>query len=89
MVPAAAEPQHRKSTVLCVRKCCLGRAQGVPWPESEKAAVDVVMQYALQRLGFHVEDIVLFSWSIGGFDSTFAAMAYPDIRYLVRCYLQR
>ncbi len=57
--------------------------QGVPWPESEKNAVDIVMQYAIQRLGFHVEDIVLFSWSIGGFDSTWAAMTYPEIRYLV------
>lgn len=57
--------------------------QGIPWPDSEKNAIDIVMQYAIQRLGFHVEDIILFSWSIGGYNSTWAAMTYPDIRYLV------
>ena len=62
--------------------------QGVPWPESEKNAIDVVMQYAIQRLGFHIEDIILFSWSIGGYSSTFAAMSYPDIRYLVSLFIK-
>ena len=58
-------------------------SQGIPWPDSGKKAIDIVMQFAIQRLGFHVENIILFSWSIGGFDSTYAAMTYPDIRYLV------
>uniref|UniRef100_A0A8C3HIG5 Abhydrolase domain containing 16A, phospholipase n=1 Tax=Chrysemys picta bellii TaxID=8478 RepID=A0A8C3HIG5_CHRPI len=56
---------------------------GVPLPQNEANAMDVVMQYAIHRLGFPPEDIVLYAWSIGGFTATWAAMSYPDISALV------
>nr|XP_025039315.1 protein ABHD16A-like [Pelodiscus sinensis] len=34
------------------------------------AAMDVVLQYAIHRLGFLPEDIVVYAWSIGGFAGT-------------------
>uniref|UniRef100_S4RWJ5 AB hydrolase-1 domain-containing protein n=1 Tax=Petromyzon marinus TaxID=7757 RepID=S4RWJ5_PETMA len=40
---------------------------GVPFPQAEANAMDVVMQYATERLGFQPTQIVLYAWSIGGF----------------------
>ena len=42
-----------------------GFFQGVPGPESERNAVDVVIQYAVEKLGFPVSKIVIYAWSIG------------------------
>ncbi|XP_069491220.1 phosphatidylserine lipase ABHD16A [Ambystoma mexicanum] len=56
---------------------------GVPFPQNEANAMDVVIQYALSRLGFLIEDIVIYAWSIGGFTATWAAMSYPEISALV------
>ncbi|XP_077688939.1 phosphatidylserine lipase ABHD16A [Eretmochelys imbricata] len=56
---------------------------GVPLPQNEANAMDVVLQYAIHRLGFLPEDIVVYAWSIGGFTATWAAMSYPDISALV------
>jgi pimeloyl-ACP methyl ester carboxylesterase len=45
------------------------------------------MQYAIHRLGFKPEQIVVMGWSIGGYAATWLAMNYPDIKGLVRsCY---
>ena len=46
--------------------------------------MDAVVQYAINKLGFEPNNIVLFAWSIGGYAATWAAMAYPDIRFVVR-----
>ncbi|XP_068106507.1 phosphatidylserine lipase ABHD16A isoform X2 [Hyperolius riggenbachi] len=40
---------------------------GVPFPQNEANAMDVVVQYAVYRLGFQLEDIIVYAWSIGGF----------------------
>jgi hypothetical protein len=40
------------------------------------------MQYAFS-LGFKVENIILFSWSIGGFATSWLAMHYPDVKGVV------
>uniref|UniRef100_A0A8D0BRF3 Phosphatidylserine lipase ABHD16A n=1 Tax=Salvator merianae TaxID=96440 RepID=A0A8D0BRF3_SALMN len=56
---------------------------GVPLPQNEANAIDVVMQYAIHRLGFLPEDIILYAWSIGGFTATWAAMSYPDVSALI------
>ncbi|GAB0201598.1 phosphatidylserine lipase ABHD16A [Grus japonensis] len=56
---------------------------GVPLPQSEANAMDVVMRYALQRLRFAPRDVVIYAWSIGGFTATWAAMSYPDLGALV------
>lgn len=44
--------------------------QGVPFPQNEANAMDVVIQYAVHRLGFQPQDIILYAWSIGGFTGT-------------------
>ncbi|KAL3859893.1 hypothetical protein ACJMK2_010078 [Sinanodonta woodiana] len=58
-------------------------SSGVPFPEQEQKAVDTVMQYAINKLGFTPDNIVLFAWSIGGYSATWAAMNYPDVKYVV------
>ncbi|CAH2013606.1 unnamed protein product [Acanthoscelides obtectus] len=56
---------------------------GRPYPPQEKNAIDAVMQFAINKLGYKPENIILFGWSIGGYTSTWAAMSYPDIKGLV------
>ncbi|KAF5902355.1 protein ABHD16A, partial [Clarias magur] len=56
---------------------------GVPFPQNEANAMDVVIQFAVHKLGFELSDIVVYAWSIGGFTATWAAMSYPEIRALV------
>ena len=46
-------------------------------------AADAVMQFAIHRLGYRLEDIVVMGWSIGGYTATWLAMNYPDIKGLV------
>ncbi|XP_036726244.1 phosphatidylserine lipase ABHD16A isoform X3 [Balaenoptera musculus] len=40
---------------------------GVPFPQNEANAMDVVVQFAIHRLGFQPQDIIIYAWSIGGF----------------------
>ncbi|XP_020829974.1 phosphatidylserine lipase ABHD16A [Phascolarctos cinereus] len=56
---------------------------GVPFPQNEANAMDVVIQFAIHRLNFQPQDIVLYAWSIGGFTATWAAMSYPEISAVV------
>uniref|UniRef100_G1TMM5 Phosphatidylserine lipase ABHD16A n=1 Tax=Oryctolagus cuniculus TaxID=9986 RepID=G1TMM5_RABIT len=56
---------------------------GVPFPQNEANAMDVVIQFAIHRLGFQPQDIIVYAWSIGGFTATWAAMSYPDISAVV------
>ncbi|GFS55301.1 hypothetical protein TNIN_116731 [Trichonephila inaurata madagascariensis] len=56
---------------------------GLPFPNQELNAADVVMQFAIYKLGFKLENIVIYAWSIGGFSATWLAMNYPDIKGLV------
>lgn len=46
------------------------------------------MQFAINKLGFLPEDIVLFGWSIGGYSSLVAAAQYPDIKGVVKAILK-
>lgn len=41
--------------------------QGVPFPQNEANAMDVVIQFAVHKLGFQLTDIIVYAWSIGGF----------------------
>lgn len=50
---------------------------GLPYPAQEHNAIDAVIQYAIQELGFEPEQIVMFGWSIGGYTATWAACNYP------------
>ncbi|MGH0157688.1 UNVERIFIED_CONTAM: hypothetical protein FKN15_034280 [Acipenser sinensis] len=60
-----------------------GGSTGVPFPQNEANAMDVVVQYAIHKLGFEMKDIVIYAWSIGGFTATWAAMSYPEVSALV------
>lgn len=57
--------------------------QGMPFPEQEQNAIDIVMQFAIHSLGFTPQNIVLFGWSIGGYTTSWAAMSYPDVKAVV------
>lgn len=56
---------------------------GKPYPTQEQNAIDAVMQYAINELGFESSQIVLFGWSIGGYTAAWAAVNYPDIKALI------
>ncbi|UYV62829.1 ABHD16A [Cordylochernes scorpioides] len=57
--------------------------QGVPFPDQDTNAIDVVIQMAIHKLGFQPSNILLYAWSIGGYSATWAALNYPDISGLV------
>ncbi len=54
----------------------------MPYPDQLTAASDAVMQYAFS-LNFKPENIILFSWSIGGFAVSWLANQYPNIKGVV------
>ncbi|KAH0619272.1 hypothetical protein JD844_019184 [Phrynosoma platyrhinos] len=56
---------------------------GQPYPENDANAVDVVIRYALQRLGFRIQDIIVYGWSLGGYSATWVAMSYPLLGALI------
>lgn len=60
-----------------------GGSTGTPYPSQEQAAMEAVIQYAVEELGFLLEDVILFAWSIGGYSSTWAAMNYPTISGII------
>lgn len=43
----------------------LASEQGLPLPAQEFNAIDVVIRYAVSGLGFELEKIILYAWSIG------------------------
>ncbi|CAF0819931.1 unnamed protein product [Brachionus calyciflorus] len=59
-----------------------GQSTGLPYPKQVTAAADAIMQYAFD-LGFKQENIILFSWSIGGFAVSWLASQYPDVKAVV------
>ncbi|KAF6022393.1 ABHD16A [Bugula neritina] len=60
-----------------------GSSTGKPHPEQEHNAIDTVVQFALNKLNFPVDQIIFFSWSIGGFASSWAAANYPECKALI------
>jgi len=57
-----------------------GGSTGMPYPDEEQNAMDIVMQFAIHRLGFTPENIILFGWSIGGYATSWAAATYPEVK---------
>ena len=53
--------------MLSDRKVCIlfQILQGLPSPESERNAIEVVIQYAIEKLGFPANKIIIYAWSIG------------------------
>ncbi|KAJ4449798.1 hypothetical protein ANN_01203, partial [Periplaneta americana] len=60
-----------------------GGSTGMPYPDQELNAIDIVMQFAIHGLKFEPENILLFGWSIGGYPTSWAAMNYPDIKGVI------
>jgi len=56
---------------------------GDPYPYQETQAADAVMQFAIHKLGFHPENILVTGWSIGGYSATWLAMNYPDVKGVI------
>eukprot|EP00094_Tigriopus_californicus_P002171 TCALIF_02094-PA protein Name:"Similar to ABHD16A Abhydrolase domain-containing protein 16A (Bos taurus)" AED:0.10 eAED:0.10 QI:561/1/0.87/1/0.57/0.5/8/0/382 len=56
---------------------------GSPLPNQTLNAADTVFQFAVNRLGFPVENIIVFGWSIGGFPASWLAQAYPQIKAVI------
>uniref|UniRef100_A0A8D2IYT1 AB hydrolase-1 domain-containing protein n=1 Tax=Varanus komodoensis TaxID=61221 RepID=A0A8D2IYT1_VARKO len=56
---------------------------GKPYPENDANAVDVVVRFALHRLGFRIQDVVMYGWSLGGYSAAWVAMSYPLLGALV------
>ncbi|ERE88831.1 abhydrolase domain-containing protein 16A [Cricetulus griseus] len=57
---------------------------GVPFPQNEANAMDVVVQFAIHRLGFQPQDIVIYAWSIGGFTGTCHTDSFQGPVLLIR-----
>lgn len=56
---------------------------GSPYPDEDQNAIDAVLQFAIQSLGFIPENILLFGWSIGGYSSLWLATQYPSIKGVI------
>ena len=59
-----------------------GGSTGMPYPKNDAAAVTAVIDYAKHELGFTESQIVVYAWSIGGFDATVAGSAYKELKGL-------
>ncbi|CAH0547325.1 unnamed protein product [Brassicogethes aeneus] len=60
-----------------------GESTGRPYPSQEQNAIDAVVQFAINKLKFKIENIVFFGWSIGGYSSSWAAMTYPECKGII------
>ncbi|XP_033006930.1 protein ABHD16B-like [Lacerta agilis] len=60
-----------------------GRSTGKPYPANDVNAMDVVIQYAIRRLGFALPDIVIYGYSLGSYTATWAGKTYPELGGLV------
>lgn len=73
-------PLELKYSVLGFNHPGFGGSNGEPYPDQDQNAIDAVMQFAIQDLGFLPENILLFGWSIGGYSSLWLATQYPNIK---------
>lgn len=58
-------------------------SSGSPFPQNDINAMEVVINFAVTELGFPLERIILFAWSIGGFPVAWAASNYPEVKGIV------
>ncbi|KAL6429784.1 hypothetical protein ACFW04_007581 [Cataglyphis niger] len=76
-------PLNKGYSVLGWNHPGFGGSTGAPYPNQEENAVDCIMRFAIERLQFPEERIILYGWSIGGYAATWIAMNYPSIQSLV------
>lgn len=60
-----------------------GGSTGIPFPSQDQNAIDCVMKYAIYKLGFLPENIIVYGWSIGGYSSLWLAAKYPDMKGII------
>ncbi|XP_054733124.1 phosphatidylserine lipase ABHD16A [Anastrepha obliqua] len=58
-------------------------SSGAPYPDQDRNAIDAILQLAIHRLGFGVENIILYGWSIGGVSALWASNLYPDVKGVI------
>lgn len=75
-----ATPIELNYSVLGFNHPGFGGSNGEPFTDQDQNAIDAVMQFAIQSLGFLPENIILFGWSIGGYSSLWLATQYPNIK---------
>lgn len=73
-------PLELNYSVLGFNHPGFGGSNGEPYPDQDQNAIDAVMQFAIQHLGFLPENILLFGWSIGGYSSLWLATQYPNVK---------
>ncbi|GFN73537.1 abhydrolase domain-containing protein 16a [Plakobranchus ocellatus] len=76
-------PIEMNFSVLGWNRPGYGGSSGSPWPPAEQKAVEAVMMYAIHKLGFEPQNIVVFAWSIGGYSAALMARSFPDVQYVV------
>ncbi|XP_057333480.1 phosphatidylserine lipase ABHD16A [Microplitis mediator] len=76
-------PMNKGYSVLGWNHPGFGGSTGSPFPEGEIDGMEAVMRYAVEKLEFPEERIIIYGWSIGGYTATWAAMNYPGIHGLV------
>ena len=73
----------RGNAALGWNHCGYGYSSGSPTGRQEKEAIITLVSYAVQVLGYPLENIILHGNSIGGFTACYAAAAYPNIHGLL------
>ncbi|XP_049546044.1 phosphatidylserine lipase ABHD16A isoform X1 [Anopheles darlingi] len=58
-------------------------SSGRPYPDQDQNAIDAVVQFAINELGFRPENIILYGWSIGGYSTLYAASQYPEVKGVI------
>lgn len=76
-------PIELRYSVLGFNHPGFGGSTGEPYPVQEKNAADSVMQFAIESLGFQPENIILFGWSIGAYNSLWLASQYQSIKGVI------
>lgn len=73
-------PLELKYSVLGFNHPGFAGSNGDPYPDQDQNTLDATMQFAINKLGFLPENIILFGWSIGGYSALWLATQYPDIK---------
>lgn len=76
-------PLHNNYSVLGWNHPGFGESTGLPYPQNEINAFEVVINFAVTRLKFKLENIYLFAWSIGGFPACWASWQYPELKGII------
>lgn len=76
-------PLEKKYSVIGWNHPGFAGSSGTPFPDQDQNAIDAVMQFAIQKLGFTPDNIIPFGWSIGAYSTLYLASQYPDIKGVI------